>query len=276
MKKSNRHLSKKISRLNRINFCRHKKKHIQKIAYFEKMYYDQHILEPTKENYVYRSVINNDILPFDSINRISYNPKPSYISRANLIGQGIGYYSCSPDTSIIEACQEKLKSTNVRNFNLTVAKWKIRKNIPVQIICHSQETRSAGTDLKSFYIATRNKRKKEMTAGKYRTWSIKMKFLANQFAKVNTCCENDYYISACFSKNLLKNDGNFIDGIIYPSIPYLYKSFNYAFSPRVFKERKLKLEEVFHYQVVFNQKNKYPYIKEIKSTSIFNNDDILW
>ena len=39
---------------------------------------------------------------------------------------------------------------------------KIKKNISAQIICHSKQTQSVGTDLMEFYRATSRKRQKEM------------------------------------------------------------------------------------------------------------------
>ena len=276
MKKSNRYLCQRFILLNRISFCNLKEKRIQILSCLKSIYYDVHDLCPFHENYVFRAIINKTSTPYDSITRISYNPEPKYISRANLIGQGIGYYACAPDISIIEACQEQLKSTNIRNFDLTVSKWKIKKTIPVQIICHSKQAQSKGTDLMEFYRATKNKRKKDLPAGKYRTWCLKMQFIANQYAKTEILCNKDYYISAWHSKNILNHPE--IDGIIYPSVPYIYKGFNYAFSVAVFKNSNLELEEVSQYSAQFNKNNirEYPYIELIKSTKKYITDKIIW
>ncbi len=86
----------------------------------------------------------------------------------------------------------------------------------------------------------------------------------------------DYYITANFSKQLL--DKTEIKGIIYPSVRYLYKGFNYAFSPSLFTEESFYLEEVSEYRVIFDKNDviKYPSIILESSTHNFCNDNIIW
>jgi hypothetical protein len=276
MKKSNRFLAKRLNNINRMSFCKYTEAHLKRLSCLKTIYYDIHDIFPTDSNYVYRAVINKNNSPFDSIDRIAFNPTPQYIHRANLLNQGIGYYACASDISIIEVCQDNLKTTDTRFFDLTVSKWKIKEKIPVQIICHSKQTQSAGTDLMEFYIATSRKRRKDLPRKEYRKWFLKMKFIANQYAKTNIGCEKDYFISAWHSKNILSHSE--IDCIIYPSVPYTYKGFNYAFSPNVFKNQSVELEEVSHFTVQFDKDKikKYPKIDLVKSTQNFDGDKIVW
>lgn len=276
MKNSNRFLAKRFNKLSRMCFCKYTEAHLKRLSCLNAIYYDIHDICPTDYNYVYRAVINKGELPFDSIERISFNRDPRYIHRANLVGQGIGYYACAPDISIIEVCQDALRTTNTRVFGLTVSKWKIKEKIPVQIICHSSQTQSAETDLMALYIATRNKRRKDFPRKEYRRWFLKMRFIANQYSKTSIRCEKDYFISGWHSKNILRHPE--IDGIIYPSVPYKYKGFNYAFSSNVFQNSSIELEEVFYYTAQFDENmiKGYPKIDLVGSTQTFDGNRILW
>ncbi len=240
------------------------------------MPFDGHDLYPTVDNYIYRALINDNEKPYDSINWIKYNPMPNRLSRANIIGRGTAYYAISHDISIIEACIDRLKSSRDRIFDLTVSQWKIKKKLTLQIICNSLKTQAAGTDLYEYCMATCKKRRKELKRKNYRTWFLKTRFLAEQYAKNSISCDMDYYISAIHANTILKSDK--LDGIIYPSVQYLYKGFNFAFPPRLFDEKYFELNEVAHFRVAFstNNINKYPKLTLIKTTNIFNGDKIIW
>lgn len=80
---SNRHLAKRLKRLNRLSLCEYSEKeivHIFKMPGFGDIYFDVHVLHATDTNFVYRAVINKGEDPFNSINRIKYNPSPSCVS----------------------------------------------------------------------------------------------------------------------------------------------------------------------------------------------------
>ena len=284
MKKSNRYLAKRLNQLNRIAFCGFSEKQIQRMLPV-KMFYDKECyINSTDDNCVYRAVINETISPFNSISRIKFNPNPSYISRANLKRQAIAYYTLGAshqdgiDVSIIEACHDRLKTTNLRYFELTVSKWKIKKNIPIQIVCYDKIAQVSGTDLIKYFNELRFGKKESMSRNKYRSWLLKMRFIANQFAKEKILCEKDYYISAWYSYNILKKTE--IKGIIYPSVQYFYKGFNIALHPDLFNisNPSFELEEVFHYAVQFDNEDirTYPKFKLINSTIKFIGDKIVW
>ena len=240
------------------------------------MPYDGHDLIPTDDIYIYRALINDKDTPYDSIDWIRYNPNPSRLSRANIKGRGTAYYAVTPDISIIEACIDRLKSSKDRIFDLTVSKWKIKKKLTLQIICNSLKTQAAGTDLYEFCISTCKKRRKELDRQNYRTWFLKTRFLAEQYAKNSIDCDMDYYISAIHANTILKSDK--LDGIIYPSVQYLYKGFNYAFPLRLFDKDYFELTEVAHFRSVFNTNNiyKYPKLTLITTTNKFEGDKIIW
>ncbi|OJX90996.1 MAG: hypothetical protein BGP01_03735 [Paludibacter sp. 47-17] len=272
---SNRHLAKRFKLLNRLSFGSYKEKTIIKASGLKKMPYDLHDVEVTDSNCIFRAIINDNTSPFNSINRIKYNPSPSYISRANMKGQGIAYYTCDLDISVIEACRDKLRNSSDREFYLTVSKWKIVKGVAVQIICNSQKAQSVGTDLIEFCKATNAKRRKDFKRKYYRTYSLKTRFIADQYAKDDIACEKDYIISAIHSKTLLKSEK--IDGVIYPSVGYMYKGFNYAIKPSLFDNSYFQLNEVAHVKVRFDKDfTKYPKIEVLKTTSTFSGDEIVW
>lgn len=237
MKKNNRYLAKVLKRLNTLDYSKYKKGYFNQNKILNRLYYEVFDLVPTSTNYVYRAVINDSDSHFEKISRIAFNPNPQHISRANLEGQAIAYYACDYDIAIIEACHDELKAPPKRTFELTVSKWKIQKNIPVQIIYSSSLAQSAGTDLNLYYERCRSLRKAKLSKKKYRTWHLKTKFIAEQFAK-DVSGEMDYYVTARYSNNILCKTE--IKGIVYPSIRYLYKGFNYAFSPELFADNSLQ------------------------------------
>ena len=275
MKKSNKYLAKVLKRLSTLDFSKYKKGYFNQIKILNRIPFEVFDLEPTSTNYVYRAVINNPDSHYEKISRIAFNPNPQYISRANLKGQAVAYYACDYDIALIEACHDKLKATNKRTFELTVSKWKIQKKISVQITNSSSLAQSAGTDLSLYYERCRSKRKAILPKKMYRTWYLKTKFIAEQFAK-EISSDMDYYITARYSNQILHKTE--IKGIIYPSIRYLYKGFNYALSPQLFEDNSLQLEEVSEYKVVFDESDitKYPIIIKQYSTCRFDGDNILW
>ncbi len=275
---SNRKLNRRFNLLKRIHFCDFHHKEIIKFSSLHRFPFDLHDYEVTSDNYIYRAVINESDGPFNSINRIRYNPNPNYINRANIKGQGIAYYADAPDISIIEGCRHSLKNSEKRTFELTVSKWKILKKMSVQLVCNSKEAQASGTDLKIFADATAKKRRNELERKFYRTWFLKSRFLADQYAKNKIKCEKDYYISAAHSNSIFKSTSPVIDGIIYPSVQYLFKGFNFALPPRNFDESFYELREVFHVKALFDKYNidLYPSITNMNSTSSFNGDHIIW
>jgi hypothetical protein len=284
MKHSNRQLAKTFNRMNRISFCGLNERWLLKQVRLHELYYDKlNYVFPSTTNYVYRAVINNSNTPFSLITRIRYNPDPKYISRANLVGQAIGYYSmgttCNDgiDIAIIETCHDKLSKTEQREFELTVSQWKNIKIIPVQLACYDKNTHQAGTDLTRWCSELKNGKKEEFTKrGRYRKWLLGMKFISEQFSKQNITCDMDYLISAYYASNILA--GTEIKGIIYPSVQYLYKGFNIALHPDVIEQGYILLEKVMHYKVQFDKRNfrKYPKITLLQETTQFRGDCIIW
>lgn len=275
MKKSNKYLSKTLNRLSRLDFSKYRKGYFNQIGMLNRIPFEIFDLEPTSSNYVYRAVINKPDTHYEKISRIAFNPNPKSMSRANLKEQAVAYYACDYDIALMEACHDTLSTTNKRVFELTVSKWKIQKKIAVQIINGSSLAQNAGTDLNLYYAKCRLKRLTTLPKKRYRTWYLKIKFMAEQFAK-EISSEMDYYITARYSTQLLKKTE--AKGIIYPSIRYLYKGFNYAFSPHLFRDNSLQLEEISEYKVIFDKNDitQYPTIIKQNSTCCFNGDNISW
>lgn len=205
---SNRVLSKFLKKLHLMSFCSLNERQLKSIPGFKIFYEKNEIFAPTNDNYIFRAIINKDKDPYDSISRIKYNPNPQKRSRANIIGQGIGYYSIGNNNndayavSIVEACSDELRKSNKYNFNLTLSKWKIKKAIPINVVCHSSIAQAAGTDLYKIYKEICSNRKLQLTRGKYRTWSLSTKFIANQFSKELINCDSDYLMSSRYSNTV--------------------------------------------------------------------------
>lgn len=218
---SNRRLSKRFKTLNKISFKSFSCKDLSQVSSLRTIPYDTHILEVTDSNYVYRACINEGDKPFESVSRISYNPNPQNMSRANLKGQAVGYYACAADIAIIEGCQDLLRNTGKREFSLTVGKWKIKREFSIQIISNSKKTQQAGTDLNMFWNRTKEKRFNDLRRKYFRTYFLKTQFIAAQYSKTDIEDEKDYAISALHAKTILNGRAE-IDGIIYPSVGYFF------------------------------------------------------
>ncbi len=111
----------------------------------------------------------------------------------------------------------------------------------------------------------------------YRTYFLKTRFLADQYAKGTIFCEYDYFISAIHSKTALQSGENQIDGIVYPSVQYLHKGFNYAFPPRLFEDGSFELHDVYYVKAKFEKDIwKYPKWEILNQSQNFDGDNILW
>jgi len=227
---------------------------------------------------IFRSCINDSKEPYNSIKRIAYNPNPDYIERANLKGKKIGYASQSLEISAIENCQYACKTTKQRIYYLTIGEWEIKRDLNSIIICHSNKALNAGTDLRIAYNALLEREKSKRTRKEVRIWNLKNRFFAEQFSKSRIKHENDYLFSALYSNTVFKSKKANIDCIIYPSVAYKYKGFNYAFKTQLIDEGLLALKAAYHVRIDFKQK-VFRYPKDIvilNTTSHFRNDVIIW
>ena len=277
MKKSNRFLAKRLKYIENLNLTLSREGKLKHLLSLCKLPYDPVYLIATSSNYIYRAVLVEDENCLNKIERIAYNPNPQRISRANLPHQAIAYYACDYDVAILESCHDCLKKTKQRTFELIVSKWKIEKDLSLQLICNSKKFQMAGTDIKYYYeqikkdrFSTNGSKKKYI-----RNWFLKSRFIAELFAKENDS-EMDYFITAYYTKKLFQQTS--IQGLIYPSVQYLYKGFNYAFLPSLWNEGYFKLMEVTHYFVKFKTINTrdYPQIKLLRTTNNFDGNIIRW
>jgi len=239
---------------------------------------------PQKANsgYIYRACMNKeDSKPFDSIKRIAYNPAPDYIGRANLIGKGVGYGASSIDTAAIEVCQDSLRKSQKRKFELTIGKWIISQDIHTAVICYSKKALETPTDLIDAYNSITKQKIEEHGFNKkqLRIWNLKNRFFAEQFAKSNIICDNynDYLFSALYSNTIFKSKKPNFDCIWYPSQAYNYIGFNIAYKPLLFDSGILKLQKAYCVSIEFQSNYKYyPKINILKETDTFKANKIIW
>ena len=276
---SARKISKRVNVLARFDLCILTKDYVAKNLLISfKIPYNQFPQQANK-GFIFRSCINESELPFNSIKRIAYNPKPSNIGRSNLVGKGIGYGANSLDIAAIECCQDSLRESEQSTFFLTIGKWIINESLRTALICHSEKALLSGTDLEIAFnaltdlmINENNYRKKQL-----RIWNLKNRFFADQFAKSKIRCKNDYLFSAIYANTVFKSKDPKIDCIWYPSQAYKYKGFNIAYKPELVDQKIFTVVEVSHVKIEF-LKNRiaYPTITILKSTGEFADDKIIW
>ena len=232
-----------------------------------------------KGHFFYRGQIYAKDQPFTSKSRISYNPSPGgNFGRANLPFKSTFYASSAMDTAAIEACQDELRKTENREFDLVLGEWELERDIETCIICHSEDTQKAGTDVGEAVEAIEPLMRQGKTESQYQALLKANIFYAKQFAKKEIKHPNDYLISALCANTIINSNvtGLQPEALGYPSVAYKYKGFNVVFKPQLIDNNELILRRVFHYRLKFNNPNTYPEITKINETTIIEGDVIIW
>ena len=232
-----------------------------------------------KGHYFYRGQLCPKDKPFTSKSRISYNPTPGKdIGRANLPFRSTFYASSALDTAAIEACQDEMRRTSRREFDQVLGEWELTKDIESCMICHSEDTQKAGTDVGEAAEAIELLMRKGKTEDQYQALLKVNIFFAKQFAKKEITHPNDYLFSALFANTLMRSGSPEIhpEALWYPSVAYKYKGFNVVFKTRLIDNKDLILRRAFHYRLKFENPDAYPQIDKIKETDRIDGDTIQW
>lgn len=200
-----------------------------------------------KGYYFYRGQICPKDKPFSTKSRISYNPSPgAKTGRANLPFKSTFYTASAIDTASIEACQDELRKTSKREFDLVLGEWELTRDIEAVIICHSEDTQKAGTDLDEAVKAIDPLIRKGKTEEQYQSVINANIFYAKQFAKLKIKHPNDYLFSALFANTILSSKSEELKPVSlwYPSVAYKYKGFNVVFRTQFIDDNILILKKV--------------------------------
>jgi len=232
-----------------------------------------------KGHFFYRGQIFHKDKPFTSKSRISYNPKPGKdIGRANLPYRSTFYASSALDTAAIESCQDELRKTTSKEFNVVIGEWELTKDIETCMICHAEDTQKVGTDVGEAAVAIEPLMRKGKTEDQYQALLKVNIFFAKQFAKKEIKHPNDYLFSALCANTIIrsKNPDLQPEALWYPSVAYKYKGFNVVFKTQLIDNNELILRRVFHYRLKFDKPDAYPQITKLKETSQIDGDTIQW
>lgn len=232
-----------------------------------------------KDNFFYRGQICHKDQPFTSKSRISYNPSPGgNFGRANLPFKSTFYASSALDTAAIEACQDELRKTGNREFDLTIGEWVLTKDIEACIICHSEDTQKVGTDVGEAVEAIEPLMRKGKTDKQYQALLKVNIFFAKQFAKKKIRHNNDYLYSALCANTIINSKVPDLksEALWYPSVAYKYKGFNVVFKTQLIDDEGLQLKRVFHYRLKFENPDTYPQITKLNETATINGDTVKW
>jgi hypothetical protein len=218
-----------------------------------------------------------DEIPFDQVSRLSYNPNPARkLGRANLEGESVFYAASSIDNAAIEACQDELKNSDKTMFYITIGEWELKKDIEINLICHSDKAYSAGTDVPIAVESLEPMMREGRTDKEYHTLLKKNTFFANQFAKDIIETHKDYAYSAIYSSQLLHNEKKICDGICFPSVAYKLKGFNFVFPKTPFDNGDFEFIAAYFLKLTFEDKENHPIIETLNESEIVDNGVIKW
>ena len=232
-----------------------------------------------KGHLFYRGQLCPKDQPYQSKSRISYNPTPgSNIGRANLPFRSTFYASSALDTAAIEACQDELRKTSKREFDLVLGEWELTKDLEACMICHSDDTQKVGTDVGEAVKAIEPLMRKGKTEEQYQAILKVNVFYAKQFAKKEIRHLNDYLFSALFTNTIMNSKVPDLkpEALWYPSVAYKYKGFNVVFRTHLIDKNELILRRVYHYRLKFDNPDSYPQITRIKETVEIDGNSIKW
>ncbi len=232
-----------------------------------------------KGHLFYRGQLCPKDQPYRSKSRISYNPTPgSNIGRANLPFRSTFYASSALDTAAIEACQDELRKTSKREFDLVLGEWELTKDLEACMVCHSEDTQKAGTDVGEAVKAIEPLMRKGKTEEQYQAILKVNIFYAKQFAKKEIRHFNDYLFSALFTNTIMNSKVPDLkpEALWYPSVAYKYKGFNVVFRTHLIDKNELILRRVYHYRLKFDNPDSYPQITRIKETVEIDGNSIKW
>lgn len=232
-----------------------------------------------KGHLFYRGQICPKDQPFATKSRISYNPNPGdNLGRANLPFRSTFYASSALDTAAIEACQDELRITSCREFDLVIGEWELTKDIEACMICHSEDTQKVGTDVGEAAAAIDPLMREGKTEDQYQALLKVNIFFAKQFAKKEINHPNDYLFSALCANTLIRSKSPELrpEALWYPSVAYKYKGFNVVFKTQLIDNKELILRRVFYYHLKFEKPDTYPQITKLKETARIDGDTIHW
>lgn len=232
-----------------------------------------------KGHFFYRGQICPKDQPFPDKSRISYNPTPGgNLGRANLPFRSTFYASSALDTATIEACQDEIRKTSRREFDLVRGEWELTKDLEACMICHSEDTQKAGTDVGEAVEAIEPLMRKGKTEEQYQAILKVNIFFAKQFAKKEIKHFNDYLFSALCANTIMNSKVPDLkpEVLWYPSVAYKYKGFNVVFRTHLIDKNELILRRVYHYRLKFDNPDSYPRITRINETVEIDGNSIKW
>jgi len=232
-----------------------------------------------KGHLFYRGQICPKDKPFSDKSRISYNPTPGgNLGRANLPFRSTFYTSSALDTAAIETCQDEIRKTSRREFDLVLGEWELTKDLEACMICHSEDAQKAGTDVGEAVEAIEPLMRKGKTEEQYQAILKVNIFFAKQFAKKEIKNFNDYLFSALCSNTIMNSKVPDLkpEALCYPSVAYKYKGFNVVFRTQLIDKNELILKRVYHYRLKFDNPDSYPKITRIKEAVKIDGNSINW
>lgn len=161
---------------------------------------------------------------------------------------------------------------------MVLGEWELTKDLEACIICHSDDTQKAGTDVGEAVEAIEPLMRKGKTEAQYQAILKVNIFFAKQFAKKEIKHFNDYLFSALCANIIMNSKVPDLkpEALWYPSVAYKYKGFNVVFRTQLIDKNELILRRVYHYRLNFDNPDSYPKISRIKEAARIDGNSIIW
>lgn len=181
----------------------------------------------SKKRYIYRAR-PTEIIPFDNVKQLSYNPRPSRIDRASTPCTPMFYGATSThsnDIPMITIAHELIKVLREGSYEeheqeITIAEFELKEDVNVGAIIFHKEYLAKNIQYQKLYDRTKNN-------------SIIDFEIMEDFSTLFSLKEGDPYfnhiITAAFTNYLFENSDT--EAIIYPSVRLDGEGTNIAFHP---------------------------------------------
>lgn len=199
-----------------------------------------------KPRVTFRTRTHMDVNFFESINDLSYPPNEivkSYL-RCNRPNQSVFYSSENRPTSYLELVEYWAKEKNIgEKIEVSIGMWQFQRDLVLYLIPIPNAS-DRETDGEKFYGEIYDQIIADAVYDNHTKQIISriFEFMYKQFKKPAKHDKKTYMITSAFSNLIMSKP--YIDGILYPSVPYQGQGYNTAIKKSVVESGALKLVEV--------------------------------
>lgn len=195
-----------------------------------------------KTNVVFRSRTNPHFdEKFEKLADISYPPSKilNSFGRINEPYQSMFYGSENRPTSYLELVENWVESHNIGDsLSVTIGMWELQRDLKVFLI-PKPDIDERISDGDHHYGSVYDEKMKKFAAIEKAYSDVIFRYLSSKFAKPAKNDVKTYMITTAFSNLMFSK--NFIDGVLYPSVPFQGQGYNLVLRPNLIDDSSIKL-----------------------------------